>query len=100
MAGLGLIDWRLVGFAALWITGLSVVLAALSFADYTASQEGWRTRAVLGRPVYQLALDVGLLLFCLGLAGSARAAWELLLWVALAMVFAYQGWAAWRQRSG
>src|SRR5438270_2449851 len=39
MSNLNLIDWRLVGFSALWIIGLSVLLAAFSFADYTAAQQ-------------------------------------------------------------
>jgi len=38
MNGLELIDWRLVGFASLWIAGLSVVLTALGFADYHARE--------------------------------------------------------------
>ena len=99
MNNLGLIDWRLVAFSALWILGLSLVLAAFSFADYTAAQQGARLRAVLGRPGYQAALNAGLLFFCLGLIGSGRAWWEQVLWAALAIAFGYQAWAAWRQRA-
>lgn len=97
MTNLDLIDWRLVGFSALWIVGLSIELAALSFADYMAAQQGLRTRTVLGQPGYQAAINGGLVLFCLGLLGSARAWWEQLLWLALAAAFAYQTWAAWRR---
>ena len=99
MSNLNLIDWRLVGFSALWITGLSIVLAALSFADYIAAQQRLRTRAVLGWPSYQAAVNVGLVLFCVGLVGSARAWWEQLLWAALAVAFGYQAWSAWRRRT-
>jgi hypothetical protein len=100
MSNLDLIDWRLVGFSALWITGLSVVLAAFSFADYAASQRRLRTRVVLGWPGHLIAINAGLLLFCLGLVGSARAWWEQILWAALAVTFGYQAWVAWRRRAG
>ena len=100
MNNLDLIDWRLVGFSALWIIGLSVLLAAFSFADYVAAQRRLRTREVLGRPGYQAAMYGGLVLFCLGLVGSAHAWWEQMLWAVLAVAFGYQTWAAWRKRAG
>jgi hypothetical protein len=99
MSNLDLIDWRLVGFSALWLSGLSVILAAFSFGDFTASQQHVRTREVLGWPGYQATFNVGLVLFCLGLIGSAHALWEQLLWAVLAVAFAYQTWAAWRRRA-
>jgi hypothetical protein len=99
MSNLDLIDWQLVGFSTLWITGLSIVLAALSFADYVAAAQRLRTRAVLGWPGYQAAINAGLMLFCLGLIGSARAWWEQLLWAALTIAFGYQTWTAWRRRA-
>ena len=98
MTNLGLIDWRLVGFSALWVLGLSVILAAFSFGDYSAAQEGARTRDVLARPGYLTAFNGGLVLFCVGLLGDAHAWWAQLLWAALAAPFAYQTWAAWRRR--
>jgi hypothetical protein len=98
MSNLYLIDWRLVGFSALWILGLAVVLAALSYADYAAGQGRLRLRAVLARPHQQMAINAGLALFCLGLLGSARAWWESALWAVLAAAFAWQAWHAWRRR--
>ena len=97
MSNLDLIDWRLVGFSALWILGLSIVLAAFSFADYRASQAETKTRTldVLKSSGYRAAINAGLLLFCLGLLGSARAWWEGLLWLGLAAGFGYQAWQAW-----
>src|SRR5579859_1226154 len=99
MSNLDLIDWRLVGFSALWLSGLSVILAAFSFADYIASQRRLRTRDVLGWPGYQAAFNGGLVLFCLGLIGSAHAWWEQLIWAVLAVAFGYQTWTAWRRRA-
>lgn len=85
-----MIDWRLVGFSSLWILGLALVLAALSLADYDANQQRKRVRAVLREAGYQLTLNAALTLFCLGLLGSVRTWWELVLWVGLALAFAYQ----------
>lgn len=96
MSQLDLIDWRLLGFSALWLSGLALLLAAVSFADYAAHARQTKTRAVLGEPGYQVALNAGLLLFCLGLVGSAQNWWEQALWLLLAAAFAYQGWQAWR----
>ena len=99
MSNLDVIDWRLVAFSALWLTGLAVLLAAFSFADYFAAQQHVRTRAVLGWPGFQAALNLGLVLFCLGLLGTAHPWWQQLLWALLAVAFAYQFWAAWRRRT-
>jgi len=94
----GLIDWRLVVFSALWILGLSVLLATLSFADYTAHTERVRLREALGRRGYQAAIYAGLTLFAFGLSGTARAWWETGIWVLLAVAGGYLTWRAWRQR--
>ncbi len=97
MANLDLIDWRLVGFSALWIVGLAVVLAALSFADYRRAEARRRLRDVLRQPAYQLAVNLGLTLVCLGLTGSGRAWWEALLWGGLALAFGREAWLAGRR---
>ena len=99
MSNLDLIDWRLVGFSALWIVGLSIILAALSFGDYVAAQQRVRLRVVLAWPGYRAAINSGLVLFCLGLLGSSRAWWEQLLWAALVIAFGYQAWVAWGRRA-
>ncbi len=89
-----MIDWVAVGFGALWIFGLSLVTAALSFANSLASQQEQRFRQVLERPVYQIMINLGLVLFCLGWTGGVPAVWERLLWVVLALLFALQVWQA------
>jgi hypothetical protein len=99
MSNLDLIDWRLVGFSALWLSGLSAILAAFSFGDYTASQRHLRTREVLSWPGYQVAFNGGLVLFCLGLMGRAQMWWQQGLWAVLALGFSYQTWSAWRRHT-
>lgn len=99
MNGLDQIDWRLVAFSAVWLTGLAVVLATFSFADYLAAQRQVRTRVVLGWPGSLAAIYAGFLLFCVGLFGTAPAWWQQALWALLAVAFGCLAWAAWRRRT-
>jgi hypothetical protein len=98
MENLSLIDWRMVGFASLWIVGLAVLLTVLGFANYHADLEARRMRDLLRETDYQMAINAGLTLFCLGLIGSARTWWERLLWGALALSFGYFTVRTWTVR--
>lgn len=89
VVNLDLIDWGMVGAAGLWITGLALLLSALGFADYHARRERVRIRDVIGRRVPQITMNLGLMIFCLGLLASARGRLEALLWGLLASAFAY-----------
>lgn len=97
MENLELIDWRTVGLASLWITGLAVILTALGFADYHAARAGRKFPQEAGRPAYQSVINFGLMLFSLGLIGSSRAWWETVLWAVLAAAFAGYMFRALRQ---
>jgi hypothetical protein len=99
MENLDLIDWRGVAFGALWITGLAVILSAAGFAYYHATMAGERFRDFLKRPSYQMAINGGLTLLCLGLIGSSNAIWESLLWAALTAAFAWFTFRSFRDRS-
>jgi hypothetical protein len=90
MSGLDLIDWGLVGFSALWILGASLLLATFSVGYYVAQERRTRTLLVIKRRRYRLALNGGLALFALGMAGNAATWWERLLSAILTLVFAYQ----------
>jgi O-antigen/teichoic acid export membrane protein len=79
---------------SLWILGLAVLLAVLSWARWVASMEGNRLRVVLKRPHTQQALDVGLFLFCAGLAATGRTWWERVLWGLLSAAWVVQVWLA------
>jgi hypothetical protein len=87
-----MIDWVVVGFGALWIFGLGLVTAALSFANYRASQQKWRFRQALEMPACRIMIDLGLVFFCVGWAGGVSAVWERILWAVLALMFALQIW--------
>ena len=96
MENLDLIDWRLVGFATLWIVGLAIELSVLGFVDYHAKERGERRRDLLRQPGYQIWINLGLVLFCLGVLGSSRAWWEGLIWGLLAVAFGYYAFQAYR----
>ncbi|MGA9533380.1 MAG: hypothetical protein WBR18_11745 [Anaerolineales bacterium] len=100
MENLDLIDWRMVGFASLWILGAAVVLSVLGFA-YDSSQRGQRSfRTALAGPAYQLSLNLGLMLFCVGLLGTANTLWEQIAWGALSLAFAAYSMVAFRGLRG
>jgi hypothetical protein len=80
---------------SLWILGLAVLLAVLSWARWIAQTEQSDLRIVLNQPSIQTALDVGLFLFCAGLAATGRAWWERVLWGLLAVAWVVQVWVVW-----
>jgi hypothetical protein len=77
---------------SLWILGLAVLLAAFSWARWVASTEGNRLRVVLKQPRTRQTLNLGLFLFCAGLAATSRAWWERILWGLLAAAWVFQAW--------
>jgi hypothetical protein len=83
--------WEMVA-NSVWILGLAVLLAAFSWASWTASAEGNRFRTALRRPGIQRVLSLGLMLFCAGLAATGHAWWERTLWGLLTVIFAVQAW--------
>jgi hypothetical protein len=91
---MGMIDWSLVGFNALWITGLSLVTAALSFANYLAGVQKLRIGLTLKTPACQIVVGLGLVCFCLGWAGCVSVEWERLLWAVLACIIGLRTWKA------
>ena len=90
-----MIDWWALGHNALWVVGLALGLAVLSVANYQAHREAVRLRDKLNQAGAQLALDVGLALFCLGLLFSGRAWWEWVAWGLLTVAFAAHAARLW-----
>jgi hypothetical protein len=75
-----MIDWPYVGWSALWILGLSIELAVLSIVYYLSGEHHQNFGQILAGRRYQLTLDLGMVLFCLGLAALAVVAWQRLAW--------------------
>jgi hypothetical protein len=91
-----MIDWVSVEFGALWILGLGLVTASLSFAYNLASQQKLRFRQALEMPACRIMIGLGLVFFALGWTGSVSSTWERIVWAVLALVFAVQTWRAWK----
>lgn len=86
-----MIDWWLVGSASLWITGLAVLLSALSYQNWLAHETGTRLRDRFVTRSWGVPYSVGMTMFCTGLAAAREAAWwERAIWTALALFFAWQ----------
>ena len=79
-----MIDLWFVASNSLWIAGLSLLLATISWASWTATVDKVRMVAVLTRPGVRRAWAVGIALFCAGVAVTGRAWWEQGLWGMLA----------------
>jgi hypothetical protein len=93
-----MIEWVSVGFGAAWIAGLGLILATASLANFLAHRQARRLRDVLGGQGFQIAINLGLALFCAGWSDSAEPAWERVLWGLLAVSFLIQAWSAERTR--
>jgi hypothetical protein len=89
-----MVDWLGVATNSLWILGLALVLAVLSYADWSAHTAHQRRRVVLGRAAFRMALWSGLTLFGVGVALSGGRWWERALWGVLAVMAAVEVWRA------
>ncbi|WP_374689326.1 hypothetical protein [Promineifilum sp.] len=78
-----MINWLSVIANGLWVAGLSVILAALSYTYWLAGQAGRSWGAELSQPGSLRVCLAGLFLVGLGLAGTSRSAWQVALAVAL-----------------
>lgn len=77
-----MIDWVGIAANSVWIAGLAICLAVLSYRDWAAQA----TRAPASHPII---LWVGLELFCLGCALSIPVGWQRALWAVLALAVAW-----------
>ena len=84
---------------SLWVLGLAALLATLSWTHWVASMGKIRFRTVLRRPSIRWALDLGLVLFCAGLAATSGTWWERALWGLLAAAWMVQAWLAGRSKA-
>ncbi len=89
-----MIDWVNLGSNALWIVGLSIALATLSYASWDASNHHEKLRARLKRPGLMMSLNLAGLIFCLGMAATSGSILVVILWLILAITFATQIFAA------
>lgn len=74
-----MIDWIAVASNSLWIAGLAVVLATVSYAYWSAGQQTTSLLAVLQQRSFLRFIYTGLILVGLGLAATSNSTLELLL---------------------
>ena len=93
-----MIDWYGVFHNALWVLGLAVALASLSYSDWRrrTSEPRISLRAIVGDPGFQMAFSVGMVLFCAGIALGGAVWWQTLGWALLALAFVWLAFSAWR----
>jgi hypothetical protein len=87
-----MIPWWSVLVNTLWILGLALLLADLSFFSWLARQEGSSLRRQFNRAQFLKFFWLGLLLFALGLAGTSDRLWEVALWFLLALLCLVRLW--------
>jgi hypothetical protein len=92
-----LIDWPSLVRNALWILGLSVLLAAWSYVSWLAAQRRTRAWRAIAWPVFAVPASAGLGIFAISMAWGATRAWERVLWIILAAAFLAQMAQAWRE---
>ncbi len=78
--------WGVLG-NSLWILGLAILLAALSWAYWAASTTNVRFRVILTRRSAQQVLALGLVLLCAGLAATSKPRWQQALWLLLTLAW-------------
>ena len=85
-----MIDWVNVVLNAIWILGLSIILAAFSYHHWLAAKTSRPLRQVLSQPSWTVPFSSGMVLACVGFGyGVEDRSWERAVWTALALVFVY-----------
>jgi hypothetical protein len=87
---MSMIDWFSLGFNSIWIFGLGFVTAGLSIASFLKNSQNIRFRQAMKSSICRISIGLGLVMFCIGLAGCVSPLWERLLWVILAAIFLLQ----------
>ena len=73
-------QWLTVARNALWLLGAAIILADLSYASWLAREQNRPLRQILSAPNSLRSLWLGLALITAGLALTAAALWEQLIW--------------------
>ena len=85
-----LINWNSLISNAIWILSLSWLLAVLSMSVWSARESNRKLSAELDRPNRQMQLNLGGMLFCVGLALVSDQLWQMLILIALGVMFLVQ----------
>jgi hypothetical protein len=86
---MGSIDWPALIRGAVWILGLSICLAAWSYATWWAGVHRVSWRRAVAMPIFTVPFFVGLALFSAGLAWGLDRLWMRVLWAVIGV------WCVW-----
>lgn len=75
-----MINWQSVFFSSLWILGLAVLLAGLSYQYWLAQTRDRPLRRQLQSTGFLITFWIAALLFAIGLLGGSPQLWEMALW--------------------
>ncbi|HRX03748.1 MAG: hypothetical protein KDI07_10985 [Anaerolineae bacterium] len=94
-----MIDWYGVFHNALWVAGLAIALASLSYMDWRRRTQEPRIgfRVALGQPGFQTVFSLGMVLFCVGVALGGASWWQTAGWAILAVAFGWLAFTSWRK---
>jgi len=85
-----MINWYNLLLNACWILGCALALAIVSYSSWEASKRGETFWKCLHQSKNQITLNIGGLLFALGLAGTTVISWQRVLWIILGCGFLVQ----------
>jgi hypothetical protein len=75
-----------------WIVGLALLLATWSYARYAAHQAEVKTRDKLNELRYSLMMNLGTLLFVVGMVLTETRVWAQILWGVMGIVIFVQAY--------
>jgi hypothetical protein len=84
-----MINWLSLFLNSLWILGLAVLLAALSYHYWLAIEGGQPLRLILQGRSFQRFAWLGLALVSAGLAGTSQQLWERIVWILFTLYSAF-----------
>ena len=87
---MSLINWNSLISNAIWIISLAWLLAVLSMSIWSARENDRKLSAELDRPNRQMQLNLGGMLFCVGLALVSEELWQMIILIALGILFLVQ----------
>lgn len=87
---MSLINWNSLISNSIWILALAWLLAVISISLWSANQNNRTLSKELDRPSRQLQLNLGGMLFCVGLALVSDATWQMIVLIFLAVMFFLQ----------
>ena len=91
-----MINWWHLIIDSLWIIGFAMLLASISWSFYTASVNQQHLRTQLRAPGVTFVVSTGMMLAMFGLALRRDHLWMSIIWIILAVGFAYIAWQALR----